>query len=161
MNKNKCNDGVRGFTLIELLVAMGIVAVLTGMAAFNFNQSRVRARDIQRKNDLSHLQKAMELYKNDNDGNYPAADSFQTTLLTAGYTKVQFNDPKNGEWTTYDYHPSSDFKTYYLMSCLENVSDSTKTTDTAICGLFKSSAECTCGATIADNTGVMYTLSQP
>ena len=56
-----------GFTLIELLVAIGIVAVLTGMAAFNFNQSRVRARDIQRKSDLSQLQKAMELYRNDND----------------------------------------------------------------------------------------------
>ncbi len=158
---NKIEKRHSGFTLIELLVAMGIVAVLTGMAAFNFNQSRVRARDIQRKNDLSQLQKAMELYKNDNNSNYPDADGFQTTLLSAGYTKVQFNDPKNGEWTAYEYRPSSDFKTYYLMTCLENVSDSTKTTDTAICGLFKSSADCTCGATIADNTGVMYTLSQP
>ncbi len=155
MNKN------RGFTLIELLVAMGIVAVLTGMAAFNFNQSRVRARDIQRKSDLSQLQKAMELYKNDNNGNYPPADDFQTTLMTAGYTKVEFNDPKLSEWASYSYSPSSDFKTYYLMTCLENQNDTTKTTDTSICGLFKNPATCLCGATSADTNGVMYTLSQP
>ncbi len=150
-----------GFTLIELLVAMGIVAVLTGMAAFNFNQSRVRARDIQRKSDLSQLQKAMELYRNDNDGNYPVTEGFQATLLAGGYSKVEFNDPRDGEWSDYYYFPSVDLKTYYLMSCLENTTDKTKTTDTTICGLFKNPASCQCGATPADNTGVMYTLSQP
>ena len=151
----------KGFTLIELLVAMGIVAVLTGMAAFNFNQSRVRARDIQRKSDLSQMQKAMELYRNDYNGNYPPAEDFQATLQTGGYTKIEFNDPRDGEWSDYYYSPSVDFKSYYLMTCLENTTDQTKTTDNAICGLFKNPPSCQCGATAADNSGVMYTLSQP
>lgn len=151
----------RGFTLIELLVAMGIVAVLTGLAVFNFNQSRVRARDIQRKNDLSQLQKALELYRNDNKGNFPAQDNFQTTLLSNGYTKVTFKDPRESEWQAYKYKPAEDLKTYYLMTCLENTTDQTKTTDTAICGQFKNPAVCTCGKTEISTTGVMYTLSQP
>lgn len=150
-----------GFTLIELLVAMGIVAVLTGLAVFNFNQSRVRARDIQRKNDLSQLQRALELYRNDNKGNYPAQDNFQTTLLSSGYTKVTFKDPRESEWQAYKYKPAGDLKTYYLMTCLENTTDKTKTTDTSICGLFKDPAACTCGKTEIATTGVMYTLSQP
>lgn len=156
---NKKNS--TGFTLIELLVAMGIVAVLTGMAAFNFNQSRIRARDIQRKNDMSQLQKAMELYKNDNNGNYPAAADFQTTLKTGGYTKVEFNDPRESEWSDYYYAPTIDLKSYYLMACLENITDQTKTTDSTICGNFKNPPSCQCGATEADTSGVMYTLSQP
>ncbi|EKD56040.1 MAG: hypothetical protein ACD_58C00312G0001 [uncultured bacterium] len=157
------NDRGAGFTLIELLVAMGIIAVLTGMAAFNFNQSRIRARDIQRKNDLSQLQKAMELYRNDNNGNYPLADSFQDTLKLGGYTKTTFNDPRE-LWSTYYYVPADDLKTYYLMACLENITDQTKTPDSekdTICTKFRSPASCRCGATPADTSGVMYTLSQP
>ena len=53
----------KGFTLIELLVTMGIIAVLTGMAVFNFNQSRERARDVQRKSDLGQLVKALSYIK--------------------------------------------------------------------------------------------------
>ena len=164
------NDArLSGFTLIELLVAMGIIAVLTGMAVFNFNQARVRARDIQRKSDLSQLQKSLEVYKNDNNGNYPAQAGFQSTLMAGGYSKTDFNDPKGTEWSDYYYVPSADFKTYYLMACLENNADSTKTSATlygAVCSLFTAfnpdvAAACNCGANSADSSGVMYTLSQP
>jgi len=150
-----------GFTLIELLVAMGIIAVLAGMAVFNFNQSRIRARDVQRKNDLSQLQKALELYRNDNMGLYPIADDFQTVLMNNQYTKVIFQDPRANEWLAYVYLPSVDQKTYYLLSCLENTTDQTKTTDLAICGLFKTPPACTCGRSLTASTGVMYTISQP
>lgn len=164
MNKNDKKTGRNsGFTLIELLVAMGIVAVLTGMAAFNFNQSRVRARDVQRKSDISHLQKAMELFKNDSTtGSYPDEVGFQQSLIAGGYSKVVFNDPKEGAYSQYWYKPSADKKTYYLMACLENLTDQTKTTDTAICLNFRSSDGCACGwSSSADISGVMYTLSQP
>jgi prepilin-type N-terminal cleavage/methylation domain-containing protein len=173
MNNKYSTCRQTGFTLIELLVAMGIVAVLTGMAAFNFNLSRIRARDIQRKNDLSQLQKAMELYKNDNGGNYPEKTGFQDTLKVAGYTKVTFNDPRD-EWATYYYSPDSDvssptyMKAYYLMACLENVNDNTKSTgtgDDGICykwfPIYSGAKNCTCGQTAADSNGVMYTLSNP
>ncbi len=156
MNKQK------GFTLIELLVAMGIIAVLTGMAAFNFNQSRVRARDVQRKSDLSQLQKAMELYKNDNDGSYPDKANYQSTLLGGEYIKSTFNDPKGSEWKAYTYEPAAvGLKTYYLMACLENPADSTKTTDTTICQNFTSDTTDICGCGISTKTGAMYIISNP
>lgn len=150
----------KGFTLIELLVAIGIMAVLTGMAVFNFNQSRVRARDIQRKNDLKQLQTALELYKNDTNS-YPAAANFQTTLQSpVAYTKVTFADPRTGEWSEYQYLPAADFKTYYLQTCLENTGDTTKTTNAAICDLFDSQNHCNCGSTTS-KTGAMYIITQP
>lgn len=153
----------RGFTLIELLVAMGIIAVLTGMAAFNFNQSRVRARDVQRKNDLNQLQKALELYKNDT-GSYPDPDTgdYQTILLGPGeYIKNTFSDPKGTEWVTYQYKPASGLKSYYLMACLENPADATKETDTAICQNFTADVTDICSCGNPTKTGAMYIISNP
>lgn len=151
---------MKGFTLIELLVAMGIMAVLTGMAVFNFNQSRVRARDVQRKNDLSQLQKAMELFKNDN-GSYPAANYQAELQSPTAYIKTTFVDPRSTEWQDYQYRPAIDNKSFYLMACLENKSDSTKTTvASGICSLFDSAGDCLCG-TGSPKSGVMYIISQP
>lgn len=159
-----------GFTLIELLVAMGIVAVLTGMAAFNLNQARMRARDVQRKSDLDQLQKAMEVYKNDNF-TYPAS-ALQDTLMglptkQVQYIKKYFNDPKGaGDWVDYLYIPSADFKSYYLMTCLENPADPARATDTTICAKFAIGDPtvadvCKCGHFFSTRTGSMYIISQP
>lgn len=150
----------RGFTLLELLVAIGIMAVLTGMAIFNFNQSRVRARDIQRKNDLKQLQTALEVYKNDTNS-YPGAGNYQTTLMSpVAYTKSLFKDPRSGEWVDYVYIPSVDLKTYYLQSCFENAADASKTTNVAQCDLFDPINHCSCGIS-TPKTGVMYIVTQP
>ncbi len=169
----------KGFTLIELLVTMGIIAVLTGMAVFNFNQSRMRARDVQRKSDLSQLVKALEMYKNDN-GVYPLTTSsssygfspddkniFQADLLSNNYIKTTFNDPKGSEWQNYKYVTASetDTKTYYLMACLENTADSTRAI-VAQCTHFYNGRgapdQCQCGGTdIANYSGVMYVVSNP
>lgn len=150
-----------GFTLIELLVTMGIIAVLTGLAIFNFNQSRIRARDVQRKNDLGQLQKALELYRNDNNGKYPGGSSMadvQSGLLASDYTKVIFVDPKGSDWSDYGYLAADDNKSYHLMTCLENRADSARA-DESLCALFPVAAEaCVCGAA---NTGMMYILSSP
>lgn len=151
-----------GFTLIELLVAIGIMAVLTGMAVFNFNQSRVRARDVQRKNDIKQLQTAMELYKNDNS-TYPAAANFQTTLQSpVPYTKTTFRDPRASEWSDYRYIPAADLKTYFLQSCLENPADAAKATNTAQCQLFTTDTSnfCSCGSATT-KSGVMFIVTQP
>lgn len=149
-----------GFTLIELLVSMGIIAVLTGMAVFNFNQSRMRARDVQRKNDLSQLVNAMEIYKNDN-GSYPESGAgFQDDLLAGGYTKVTFNDPKGSEWSTYDYQRPTPL-TYSIMSCLENTADKVRAVESQ-CDLHENflgdDAPCACGSV---GSGVMYVVSNP
>lgn len=155
MNKTKT---FKGFTLIELLVAMGIMAVLTGMAIFNFNQSRVRARDVQRKNDIKQLQSALELYKNDNN-QYPEAVNYQTLLIDGSYIKSEFKDPRSSEWVDYQFvhDPAGDLKNYYLQTCLENTADSSKTTNTTLCNKF-AVTQCKCGTILK---GVMYIVTQP
>lgn len=62
----------RGFTLVELIIAVGIVGVLAAvlLAVLNPNAQFKKARDAQRKNDLTKIQKALELYYQDN-GAYP------------------------------------------------------------------------------------------
>lgn len=150
-----------GFTLIELLVAMGIMAVLTGMAAFNFNQSRLRARDVQRKNDLTQLQKALELYKNDFN-EYPATDYQGNLKSPVPYIRVNFVDPRGAEWTDYQYYSAAPNKTYYLMACLENAADATKATDETSCALFSTLNDpCLCGNSPSTRTGVMYIITNP
>lgn len=161
----------KGFTLIELLVTMGIIAVLTGMAAFNFNQSRERARDVQRKSDLGQLIKALELYKNDNNsfpliaGNRVPDDTvFQQKLIDGGYIKKAFNDPKGSTWQNYRYINATegDSMNYFLMACLENNADSTRATGSQCQTLFDnyqgSSRSCECGDAYS---GAMYIVSNP
>ena len=54
-----------GFTLIELLVVIAIIGSLSALFLPNFMAARERARDSQRKSDLRQIQKALELYKQD------------------------------------------------------------------------------------------------
>ncbi|HSV94768.1 MAG TPA: type II secretion system protein [Spirochaetia bacterium] len=127
----------KGFTLIELLVSMGIIAVLSGMAVFNFNQARMRARDVQRKNDLGQLQKVLELYKNDNRAKYPPlifGVDFQKALTDGGYAKVKFIDPQGDAWHTYSYVPDASLQSYTITACLENTSDTTRKIPVEKCG---------------------------
>ncbi len=135
----------KGFSLIELLVVMGIIAVLTALSVFNFNQARMRARDVQRKNDVKTYQEALELYRIDHSQQYPSTADFVTDLVPT-YLKANLVDPKealtNGSW--YDYNYTQDTATTYTLNvCLENTSDPLAVG--AACG----------------STGKLYTVTQP
>lgn len=65
----------KGFTLIELLLAMALMAILIVVFIASFSVTLKRGRDQRRKNDLSQLQKALELYYEDNV-TYPTFDIF-------------------------------------------------------------------------------------
>src|SRR3989344_5049054 len=56
-----------GFTLVELLVVIGIAALSMALLFPNFMGARIRARDSQRKREVRDIQKALELYKLDQD----------------------------------------------------------------------------------------------
>ncbi len=68
----------RGFTLIELLVVIAIIGILSSVVLASLNTARLKARDARRISDIKNLQLALELYADDNDGNYPLA---LTTLV--------------------------------------------------------------------------------
>ena len=139
-----------GFTLIELVVVMAIIALLTGLVAFNFQQARQKARDVQRKNDIKNLQKSLELYRLDqNLQRYPASLS----SLVSNYMNELPMDPKyrlnTSSWVDYVYvlDPSDSLK-YRLDACLENAGDFDKLTPTTTCPT-------------GINTGVIYRATEP
>ncbi len=144
-------EKTKGFTLIELVVVMAIIAILTALASFNFNQARLRARDVQRKSELKAIQNALELYKNDQmPQTYPSnAQGLTATLVPMFMAKLPI-DPKekvtSGSWMGYIYNRTSALN-YTLQTCLENTSDPDKLSPGVPCG--------------ASNAGFIYQLTQP
>ena len=139
----------QGFTLIELIVVIAIIAMLTALATFNFNQARVRARDVQRKSELRQIVNALELFKNDwNPQRYPTDGEGLNVLVTGGLMAKLPVDPRekatDGSWADYTYDQLTSL-TFILTACLENASDPDKSVGS-------------CGP---GSVGVPYQLTQP
>lgn len=106
-----------GFTLVEIAVTVSVVAILSTVVYANFNEGRMQSRDAKRQADLTLVQAALELYRQEND-RYPAGcngasgDSWSGQLgtshactsgssqyivgLAPKYIKVLPTDPKPG-----------------------------------------------------------------
>lgn len=122
-----------GFTLIEILVVIAIMGILSSIMFVTLNQARSKGRDAKRKSDIAQVQKALELYANDNSGSYPstsgswwgvsALGGSHTTSganayipnLTPTYVSVLPTDPRGitTEWSGYLYR--SDGVSYKLL----------------------------------------------
>lgn len=113
----------KGFTLIELLMVISIIAILTLLATYSYNNAQIRARDAKRKSDVKNIQKALQLYFEDNDGYPTTIDSTQIGT----YINPIPSDPKTN--STYIYSPTgctTNCTSYTLTACLENPNDPTK-----------------------------------
>lgn len=142
-----------GFTLIELLVVISIIGILAALASASYSDSQKKSRDSRRKSDLTAIQKALELAKQDSAGNYsypicvtygpppagtPANACYVTdssvkqggTTLAPTYIKKAPVDPKTS--VGYTYTPSTAScatgacVSYTLYACLENSKDPQK-----------------------------------
>jgi general secretion pathway protein G len=140
----------KGFTLIELLVVIGIVGMLSALLVPNFMGARERARDAQRKSDLKQMQKALEMYRQDQTL-YPTATSgrFGTcgSSFSSGSTIYMNKIPCDplGQ-TPYYYSPNNTNLTFQICACLENKADS------------DSSTSCPCGPC---SSGKCYIVTEP
>lgn len=63
-----------GFTIVELLIVIVVIAILAAITIVAYNGIQSRARDTDRKADISALAKALNLYNVDN-GNYAETGS--------------------------------------------------------------------------------------
>lgn len=118
----------KGFTLIEILVVIAIIGALSALLVPNYMSTRERARDSQRKSDLKQIQKALEMYRQDqNPPLYPTASAgrFGTCNNPFGSSTVYMNkipcDPLGP--TPYYYLPNNSTLTYTLCACIENKAD--------------------------------------
>ena len=122
----------KAFTLIELVIVMAIVALLAILGFSSYINSVKAGKDARRKTDIAAIQKALEIYYQDN-GAYPlpAATSIPSVpstggafchpngCATANYLQVLPTDP--GSVTPYRY--ASDGTYYKIYSCIESTSD--------------------------------------
>lgn len=128
MKKNCLSGQLKtGLTLIELIIVMAIIAILATGLYVNFIGSIQRGRDSRRKQDLTAISKALELYYNDNNA-YPVAPlpwdgtlSHPDNENTIYMTKVP-NDPQSPD-RNYCYWSDGNFDYYRLMTNLENQND--------------------------------------
>ena len=116
-----------GFTLIELLVVVGILAVLTVtlLSTFNPVDQLNKAYDARRKSDLAQIQRALQIYYQDNNS-YPQsvsneiAPGITPTPVPWGSPWQPYINvlPKDPGGKTYVYY-SPDGQTYYLYASLD------------------------------------------
>ncbi|BCX14927.1 MAG: hypothetical protein KatS3mg088_610 [Patescibacteria group bacterium] len=135
----RINFQVFGFTLIELLVVISIIGILATLLVANYNATRQRARDAQRKSDLRNIQTALRTYYNDY-GRYPNSSggsimgcgtsgnsvctwggTFSAGSSNVVYMNVLPKDPQ-GSARSYNYVRISN-EDYTLSACLENKAD--------------------------------------
>lgn len=88
---------VYGFTIIELLVVIAILGILSAIGLTSYNGSRIRARDVIRKEDANSVALAMNLYRKDN-GRYPL-DSADLLAMCTNIQAQQAYIQMNNNWS--------------------------------------------------------------
>lgn len=84
------NKNTKAFTLIELLVTISILAILAVVGMGQYRTSLIKARDSQRKSDLSNVSRALEMYYND-QGKYPESDSYGRIVVESDGSEVSLD----------------------------------------------------------------------
>lgn len=147
----------KGFTLIELLIVVAIIGILATLLMSNFIGVRQRARDGQRKADISQIQAALEQYRADN-GSYPSSlSNCGGTIQSASNIIYMQKIPCDPSGATYynagSYYYYGNGSTYTITACLENTNDS-QGTATAPTGNPS-------GCTTNSGSGFYYTVNNP
>ncbi len=109
-----------GFTMVELTVIMAVLGVLiTGVIVIINPLAQIeKAQDARRKSDLNQIQRALDLYYEDNGGYPPAGAGFTINNVSWGssWTPYMGTLPKDptSPTKTYIYNASADGQAYWL-----------------------------------------------
>jgi prepilin-type N-terminal cleavage/methylation domain-containing protein len=107
--------GFRGFTLIELLVVIAIIGLLSTVIAAPITEARKKGRDSKKISDLRSVYTAINIFADDNAGDYPAslaalvpryltnipANAGASTIARDKYMYVTYTDSLNSKIVGY------------------------------------------------------------
>jgi general secretion pathway protein G len=82
--KNVVQSLQRGFSLVELLIVVIILAILAAIAIPQFSSATVDAQESALDSNLNSLRSAIDLYKVQHNGKYPAAVAATGATCTVG-----------------------------------------------------------------------------
>lgn len=82
------NDARKGFTLIELLVVIAIISILSVIGLTAMASAREKARDAQRRIDLSQIQHQLVQYYDDHQGKYPLVVDTVGGTVVADHSQI-------------------------------------------------------------------------
>jgi type II secretion system protein G len=141
---NKKTKLARGFTLIELLVVISIIGMLASVVLVSLQGARNKAKDLKFVAGLRELQKAMELYRLDNN-RYPGGNGTDGNWHT-GVGCSSYLAPH-----TIDELFDANFKSRYMSALPSEV---------VSCGFYYAvmpgGADATSGACASPDTGVVH-----
>jgi prepilin-type N-terminal cleavage/methylation domain-containing protein len=155
----------KGFTLIELLVVVAIIGLLSTIAVVSFNNAQAKARDAKRMADLKSMQKAVELFiQNDATNSQAPIVTGTATWNTTGTTlKSMLNqylsnsiptDPLNDASHFYVY--CSNDTRYFLYVVLEKSLPAGYLVGTVNSAIYPSPGQC-----VASNGGTAASTATP
>lgn len=82
----------KGFTLIEILVVISIISLLSSVVLYNTSEARLKADDAKMVAEAKEVDKAIRLYKEDNDGQVPVSSSYRQIIQSEGSVMISEND---------------------------------------------------------------------
>lgn len=122
----------KAFTLLEIMIVIAIMGILATLISGNLINSMKRGRDAKRKEDLHQIQKALEMYYEDNSA-YPVTLTFGSALThpDASLNRIYMQKLPTDPSSNYSYKYFGDMlsgsakvNAYRLYSALENDQDS-------------------------------------
>lgn len=162
----------KGVTLIELLITMGVLSVLiSGMITVVDPVTQFRkARDAQRKSDLSQIQKGLEQYYQDL-GRYPGMSvsneilKVDSTVIAWGspwspYMNILPDDPVSDSRYVYYVDENTNGQAYLLYANLERGSNDSQACLVSPCGSWLPTGAEDCGEGAVDKH-CNYGVSSP